>query len=56
MPRSSRAQDLDRNGVSSPEALYNIIYFGKGKMPGYGTDCTPKVGDASRANLCLLDS
>ncbi|GAX74241.1 hypothetical protein CEUSTIGMA_g1690.t1 [Chlamydomonas eustigma] len=35
-------EDLQRNGVSDPEALYNIIYGGKGKMPGYGTDCAPK--------------
>merc|ERR1712216_488701 len=34
--------DLQRNGVDSPEELYNIIYKGKNKMPGYGVDCAPK--------------
>lgn len=37
-----KTEDLQRNGVASPEALYKIIYAGKGKMPGYGTDCAPK--------------
>lgn len=37
------ADDLERNGVSSPEALYQIIYSGKKKMPGFGKDCAPKV-------------
>ena len=32
-----------RNGRDTPEALYQIIYGGKGKMPGYGQDCAPKV-------------
>jgi len=36
------AEDLAKNGVESPEALYKIIYAGKGKMPGYGTDCAPR--------------
>ncbi len=35
-------EDLQKNGVSSPEALYEIVYSGKGRMPGYGTECTPK--------------
>lgn len=34
--------DLAKNGVESPEALYKIIYSGKGKMPGYGLECAPK--------------
>lgn len=25
------------------QALYNIIYNGKNKMPGFGTDCAPKL-------------
>jgi len=36
------AEDLQRNGVDSPEALYQIIYSGKGRMPGFGADCAPK--------------
>ncbi|EFJ41518.1 hypothetical protein VOLCADRAFT_121636 [Volvox carteri f. nagariensis] len=34
--------DLRRNGVDSSEALYKIIYSGKGKMPGFGKECAPK--------------
>ncbi len=29
-------RDLDKNGAASPEAIYSLIYSGKGKMPGYG--------------------
>lgn len=36
------AEDLAKNGVSTPDELYKIIYAGKGKMPGYGTDCAPR--------------
>ena len=35
--------DLQKNGVASVEALYDLVYNGKGKMPGYGAGCTPKV-------------
>jgi hypothetical protein len=35
--------DLQRNGVGDAESLYKIIYSGKGKMPGFGQDCAPKV-------------
>lgn len=38
-----RAGDLQRNGVASAEAIYDLVYSGRGKMPGYGTGCTPKV-------------
>ncbi len=38
------APDLERNGVATPEAVYKIVYGGKGKMPGFGKDCAPKVG------------
>jgi len=34
--------DLERNGYNSAESIYNIIYSGKGKMPGFGQDCTPR--------------
>ncbi|PNH02347.1 Cytochrome c6, chloroplastic [Tetrabaena socialis] len=43
--------DLAKNGVESPEALYDIIYKGKGKMPGYGTDCAPKGACTFAARL-----
>ena len=34
--------DLERNGVASPDAVFALIYGGKGRMPGYGEGCTPK--------------
>lgn len=42
-----REGDLKRNGVASVEAIYDLVYNGRGKMPGYGTGCTPKVEIAS---------
>ena len=35
--------DLQKNGVASVEAIYDLVYNGKGKMPGYGAGCAPKV-------------
>jgi cytochrome c6 len=35
--------DLERNGAGTPEAIYDLVYGGKGKMPGYGTSCQPRV-------------
>ncbi|CAL8467335.1 g6872 [Coccomyxa elongata] len=37
-----REGDLKRNGVASVEAIYDLVYNGRQKMPGYGTGCTPK--------------
>ena len=34
--------DLKKYGLDSPDALYDIIYGGKGSMPGFGEGCTPK--------------
>ncbi|CAL5224974.1 g7748 [Coccomyxa viridis] len=34
--------DLQKNGAASVEAIYDLVYNGKGKMPGYGAGCTPK--------------
>ncbi|KAI4370887.1 hypothetical protein MLD38_019184 [Melastoma candidum] len=34
--------DLQRNGVDSEEGIYGITYYGKGRMPGFGENCTPK--------------
>ena len=34
--------DLSKYGLDSPEALFDIIYFGKGSMPGYGEKCQPR--------------
>ena len=49
--------DLQRNGMLDPEAMYNLIYKGKGKMPGYGKNCAPRVRDndvPARAVKCKL--
>ncbi|XP_020081533.1 cytochrome c6, chloroplastic-like [Ananas comosus] len=35
-------KDLQRNGVSTEEGIYNITYYGKGRMPGFGEKCTPR--------------
>eukprot|EP01025_Chloroclados_australasicus_P020615 TRINITY_DN2173_c0_g2_i2.p2 TRINITY_DN2173_c0_g2~~TRINITY_DN2173_c0_g2_i2.p2 ORF type:complete len:126 (-),score=5.29 TRINITY_DN2173_c0_g2_i2:51-428(-) len=36
-------RDLERNGYLDVDKLYEIIYYGKGKMPGFGQECTPRV-------------
>mmetsp|Transcript_24266 Transcript_24266/g.62627 ORF Transcript_24266/g.62627 Transcript_24266/m.62627 type:complete len:187 (+) Transcript_24266:1122-1682(+) len=35
-------EDMQRNGVADPESMFNLIYRGKGRMPGYGEGCAPK--------------
>eukprot|EP00262_Sarcandra_glabra_P003431 TRINITY_DN1412_c0_g1_i4.p1 TRINITY_DN1412_c0_g1~~TRINITY_DN1412_c0_g1_i4.p1 ORF type:complete len:170 (-),score=35.61 TRINITY_DN1412_c0_g1_i4:281-790(-) len=35
-------KDLQKNGVSTEEGIYGITYYGKGRMPGFGENCTPK--------------
>ncbi|XP_024030165.1 cytochrome c6, chloroplastic isoform X2 [Morus notabilis] len=35
-------KDLQRNGIDSEEEIYRVTYFGKGRMPGFGENCTPK--------------
>ncbi|PKI31128.1 hypothetical protein CRG98_048481, partial [Punica granatum] len=30
------------NGVDTEEEIYRITYFGKGRMPGFGENCTPR--------------
>ncbi|KAM7270480.1 hypothetical protein ACFE04_029694 [Oxalis oulophora] len=35
-------KDLQRNGVDTEEEIYNVTYFGKGRMPGFGEKCTPR--------------
>ncbi|XP_042445886.1 cytochrome c6, chloroplastic-like isoform X2 [Zingiber officinale] len=35
-------KDLQRNGFDTEESLYNITYYGKGRMPGFGEQCTPR--------------
>lgn len=36
-------EELKRNNAASPEQIYDLVYSGKGKMPGYGVNCAPKV-------------
>ncbi|KAG8635712.1 cytochrome c6, chloroplastic isoform X2 [Manihot esculenta] len=35
-------EDLQRNGAATEEEIYRITYFGKGRMPGFGENCTPR--------------
>ncbi|KAG0475693.1 hypothetical protein HPP92_015379 [Vanilla planifolia] len=35
-------KDLERNGIQTEEDIYNITYYGKGRMPGFGERCTPR--------------
>lgn len=35
--------DMRRNGVLDAQAIYDLTYGGRGKMPGYGKDCAPRV-------------
>mmetsp|Transcript_38283 Transcript_38283/g.108228 ORF Transcript_38283/g.108228 Transcript_38283/m.108228 type:complete len:200 (+) Transcript_38283:124-723(+) len=39
---SLRSGDLKKNGIETPEQIYDLIYKGKGKMPGFGNDCAPR--------------
>ncbi|XP_021890053.1 cytochrome c6, chloroplastic isoform X2 [Carica papaya] len=34
--------DLQRNGVDTEDKLFRITYYGKGRMPGFGENCTPR--------------
>lgn len=34
--------DLTRNGMLDTQAVYDVIYSGRGKMYGFGEGCTPK--------------
>ncbi len=34
--------DLQKYGLDGPDQLYDIIYKGRGSMPGFGEGCAPK--------------
>ena len=34
--------DLQKYGLDGPDQLYDIIYSGRGSMPGFGEGCAPK--------------
>ncbi|KAI8569256.1 hypothetical protein RHMOL_Rhmol02G0264500 [Rhododendron molle] len=36
------SKDLLRNGVATEEEIYRVTYYGKGRMPGFGENCTPR--------------
>lgn len=36
------SKDLQRNGVDAEEEIYRVTYYGKGRMPGFGENCTPR--------------
>ena len=46
-----RLDDLQKQGYVEPAALYQVIYAGRGSMPGFGTDCAPKVRGRSAPAL-----
>ncbi|XP_062093089.1 cytochrome c6, chloroplastic-like [Humulus lupulus] len=35
-------KDLQRNGLDSEDEIYRVTYYGKGRMPGFGENCTPR--------------
>ena len=43
--------DLSRNGLVTPEKVFEVVYSGKGKMPGYGAGCAPKGACTFAARL-----
>jgi cytochrome c6 len=43
--------DLSRNGLLSSEKLFEVVYSGRGKMPGYGLGCAPKGACTFAARL-----
>jgi cytochrome c6 len=36
------AKDLERNDTATVDDIFKITYSGKGRMPGYGENCTPR--------------
>ncbi|KAL5731429.1 hypothetical protein ACHQM5_004157 [Ranunculus cassubicifolius] len=36
------SDDLVRNDAETEEKIYEITYSGKGRMPGFGQNCTPR--------------
>lgn len=43
--------DMQRNGLLDVDAVYKVVYSGKGKMYGFGQGCAPKV---CVTTVCLL--
>lgn len=49
-----RLEDLQKNGLDGVEQLYATIYSGRGRMPGYGAECAPKLQVGRRGALPAL--
>ncbi|KAG0475699.1 hypothetical protein HPP92_015385 [Vanilla planifolia] len=54
-------KDLERNGIQTEEDIYNITYYGKGRMPGFGRDAhqegnVPLGHDCKRRRLSSWQS
>ena len=39
--KTLKIEDLKKNDVATIEEIYQITYYGKNKMPGFGADCKP---------------
>jgi cytochrome c6 len=46
-----QADDLRGYGLDSPDALYDLIYAGRGAMPGFGEGCAPRGACTFAARL-----
>ena len=51
---SLQTSDLEKNGAATTDAIYKLIYNGKGKMPGYGKECTPRVNLPNKYHITLV--
>jgi len=40
--KTLKKADLDANGLTTVDGIYEVIYSGQNKMPGYGEGCAPK--------------
>lgn len=41
--KTLKLEDLQKYGLDSVQELYDLIYSGKGRMPGYGEGCQGKL-------------
>jgi len=49
--RTLRIEDLQAMQLADAESLFNIIYGGNTRMPGFGQDCEPRVLKHSPSTL-----
>jgi len=50
-----KLEDLTKYGVDSVDELYNVIYSGRGSMPGYGEGCAPRGACTFGRRLTEID-